>query len=269
MTYKLLALDIDGTLLQKDKSILPEIKTAIERLQSQGIYIILATGRAFPSAKKYADILNLNTPLICYNGAVMRTVQGREPLFRKCLPLPVMREIIAFGEERGWYLQLYNSDAVNDAIVVERICDHTLADPDFANMPVIEAGRLSQADLSPSPKIMTRCASAEVKARLAILRENFGEKVYIVGSTPHLLEMMCKEVCKAYALRQLCDCYLISPSEIVACGDGDNDKDMLLFAGVGCAVANAVSTTKNAADYVCAAENGYGVLEAINKYFAI
>ena len=265
MTYKLLALDIDGTLLQTDMSILPEVMAAIKRLQSQGVYIILATGRAFPSAKKYADILNLNSPLICYNGAVIRTGKDSEPVFQQCLPLPLMEEIIVFGEERDWYLQLYN----NDAILVAKTSEHTLADPDFANMPTIETGRLSAAKLQPSPKIMTRCTPEEVAARLGMLKASFGERLYIVGSTPHLLEMMCNGVSKAHALHQLCNHYRISPSEIVACGDGDNDRDMLSFAGVGCAVANAVSSTKNEANYVCAATNGHGVLEAINRYFDV
>jgi len=263
MTYKLLALDIDGTLLQEDGSLLPELSTVISRLQSQGIYIVLATGRAFPSAKKYADILNLDTPLICYNGAVIRVACDSAPVFQQCLPVSVMREIVAFGEERGWYLQLYN----NDSIVVAQISEHTLADPDFNNMPTVEAGCLSQAVLYPSPKIMTRCAPAEVAARFDVLKKHFGERLHVVGSTAHLLEMMCCGVSKAHALQQLCDYYHILPSEIVACGDGDNDKDMLAFAGVGCAMANAADTTKNAADYVCTAGNGHGVLEAIYKYF--
>ena len=262
MTFKMLALDIDGTLLEDDLSILPELPSVISKLQEDGIIVTLSTGRAFPSAKKYADLIGICVPLVCYNGAQIRAAEAASPLFEANLSLELMTDIIRFCEPMDWYLQLYN----NDKIVVSEICSHTVADPDFANMPTLEMGKLSAASLGPSPKIMTRCEKSELAARRKMLEQEFGARLYVTGSTSQLLEMMPIGISKAEALKTLCEQLDISPSQLLACGDGDNDREMLQFAGMGCAMANAAGRTKAAADYVCGQKNGHGVLEAIKRF---
>lgn len=262
MKYDLIALDLDGTLLEPDLTILPEVAAALRALREQGVVVTLATGRAFPSAKKYADLLALDCPLICYNGAVVKTAGG-ELLAETLLPLERMREIIAACEARDWYLQLYN----DDAIIVPAIGEHTLADPDYSNMPCREVGPLSAAALQPSPKMMTRCRPDETAHRAAVLQEITGGSLYIAGSTPHLVEIMCNTVGKARALQYLCDRLGIDIARTVACGDGDNDFDLLQATGLGCAMANATDKTKGAAGYICENKNGRGVLEAVRRCF--
>lgn len=262
MEYKLLTLDLDGTLLEPDLTILPQVKQAVSHLLAQGVAVTLSTGRAFPSAKLYADALGLSCPLICYNGAVIKT-PGGQVFHQNPLPLQLMAKIIEIGESRGWYLQLYN----DDQMVVERICHHTRADPDFSNMPCLEVGRLSQAALSPSPKMMTRCRPFDTALRTAILKEAFGNSLYIAGSTPNLVEIMCNAVSKAHALAWLCVHLGIDLSQTVVCGDGGNDLEIISAAGMGCAMANAVPKVKQAAGYTSPHPNGLGVLDVINNFF--
>lgn len=264
MKYKLLALDLDGTLLQPDLTILPELTPALDRLQKSGVMVVLCTGRAYPSARMYEESLGLQQPVICYNGAVIRGSNGGI-LSERFVDMEHMKTIIGICEERDWYLQLYN----NDSIIVSRVSEHTLADPDYHNMPCHEMGQLSTAILDPTPKLMTVCRPDEAEERRYILDKATYGNLLLTGSSRNLVEMMPKNAGKTGALKQLCEIYSIDQRDVVACGDGENDADMLAFAGTGCAVFNAEEHCKSVADYICRGENGYGVLEVIEKFFAI
>lgn len=263
MKYKLLALDLDGTLLMRDNTIPEEVKTAITRLMDAGVLVTLSTGRMYPTVQQYALELGLKAPLICYNGAVIRDAAGSPPLLNKPLPLDLQEQIIRCGEAHGWYLQLYQNDHVAAAEIVRE----TLADPDSKTVPPVALGKLSEAVLQPSPKMMSMCAPEEVSLRMKAFSEATDNGLYIASSTPVLVEMMQKGVCKSEALKVLCTHYGIRREEVVVCGDSGNDADMVAWAGVGCAMANATPALKELADYVCAHSNSYGVLEAITHFF--
>ncbi len=260
MKYKLLAIDLDGTLLMEDLTIPQEVIDAIHTLMDTGVIVTIATGRAYPTVKQIATQIGITAPLICYNGALVKTVDGvlhhEGFLTRK-----MMNDIIDCGRRMDWYLQLYDEQG----LVVDRITDDTLADPDFHTVPCREVGPLHLADLPLSPKIMTRCDPSEVAFRTAVLDRATGGQLYMAASSPHLVEMMRRETGKAPALTLLCKELGIDPSEVVVCGDSGNDLDMVAFAGVGCAMANATPALKEIANYICKAERSYGVLEVIQK----
>ena len=142
MTYRLIALDLDGTLLMPDKTIPEEVKTAIRQLTEAGVIVTLATGRMYPTVRNCALELGLTSPLICYTGALVRDAMGSEPLLYKPLPLDLQQAIIDCGEARGWYLQLYQDDVICAAEIVEE----TLIDPDVKTAPPVALGKLSEAE---------------------------------------------------------------------------------------------------------------------------
>lgn len=263
MSYKLLALDLDGTLLMRDNTIPEDVKTAITKLMDAGVIVTLSTGRMYPTVQKYALELGLNAPLICYNGALIRNAAGDPPLLDSPLPMDLQEAIIRCGEEKGWYLQLYQNDHVAAAEIVRE----TLADPDSKTLPPVALGKLSEATLQRSPKMMSMCTPEEVPIRMQAFSEATGNRLYIASSTPTLVEMMQKGVCKSEALKVLCAHYGIKQEEVVVCGDSGNDADMVAWAGVGCAMANATPALKDLADYICEESRSYGVLEVIHRFF--
>lgn len=263
MSYKLLALDLDGTLLMRDNTIPQDVADAITKLMDAGIIVTLSTGRMYPTVQKYALELGLKAPLICYNGALIQTAAGDPPLLYRPLPKDLQDAIIRCGESHGWYLQLYQDHHVAAAEIVRE----TLADPDSKTLPPVALGKLSDANLQPSPKMMSMCAPEEVPLRMQTFSQATGDRLYIASSTPVLVEMMQKGVCKSEALKVLCAHYGIRQEEVVVCGDSGNDADMVAWAGVGCAMANATPALKELADYVCEHNNSYGVLEVIRRYF--
>lgn len=263
MSYKLLALDLDGTLLMRDNTIPQDVADAITKLMDAGIIVTLSTGRMYPTVQKYALELGLKAPLICYNGALIQTAAGDPPLLYSPLPKDLQDAIIRCGESHGWYLQLYQDHHVAAAEIVRE----TLVDPDSKTLPPVALGKLSEAELQPSPKMMSMCAPEEVPLRMQTFSQATGDRLYIASSTPTLVEMMQKGVCKSEALKVLCAHYGIRQEEVVVCGDSGNDADMVAWAGVGCAMANATPALKALADYVCENNNSYGVLEVIRRYF--
>lgn len=260
---KMLCLDLDGTLLMPDLTIPPPVADALGALMRRGVIVTLATGRMFPSAKKYADMVGIRAPLVVYNGAVVRAPDSAQPLYSFPVPLDVMRSVIEIAAERGWYLQLYN----DDRIVVSRAVDHTRADPDFQNAPCVEVGDLRHAALGPTPKLMTRATPEEIVGRKAILQQLLGDRLHLAASSPQLLEMMHKEVTKARSLARLCQALGLTPADVVACGDSDNDTEMLMWAGTGCCMYNGLDSVKEKCSYVCQNTCSYGVLEVIERFF--
>ncbi|MBE6038845.1 MAG: HAD family phosphatase [Anaerofustis stercorihominis] len=263
MKYKLLALDLDGTLLMPDKTIPEDVKKSITELQEKGIIVTLCTGRMYPTVKKYAEELGITYPLVCYNGALIRSADDDEPVMYEPLDMSLQEKIIACGEENGWYLQLYQDDRVAAA----EITYETLADPDAKTLPPVALGKLSEAVLSPSPKMMSFCDPSEVPVRIGAFERATDGKLYIASSTPNLVEMMKKGVCKSEALKKLCEIYGIRREEVVVCGDSGNDADMIRWAALGCAMANATEELKAVSDYICENSYSYGVKEVIERFF--
>ena len=262
MDYKLLALDLDGTLLMPDLSVPAKVQEALLRLQRRGVCVTLSTGRMFSTAEKYARALGLDAPVVCYNGAVLRS-PGDKPLLYEPLTPELQDAVLRCCDRFGWYAQLY----ADDQIVVAQETEDTRADPDLCTRPCREVGRLIFAELPPSPKIMTRCHPGETAFRTAALAHATDGGLYIAASTPYLVEMMLAGVGKARALDVLCTRLGIDRAQAVVCGDSGNDLDMVHWAGLGCAVNNAVPALKESADYVCKESNSYGVLEVIKRFF--
>lgn len=261
--HKMLCLDLDHTLLMPDLTVPQPVIDALRSLISRGVVVTLATGRMFPSAKKYADLIGITAPLVVYNGAVIRAAAAAEPLYSSPVPMDAMHDIIDIAVTNGWYLQLYN----DDKIVVAQKVRETERDPDLQNAPCLEVGDLRTAVLGPTPKLMTMAEPAEIVRRKALLQQRLEGRLYLAASSPYLLEMMHHNVTKAHSLDLLCRRLGMTPSDAVACGDSDNDMEMLLWAGVGCCMKNGLPSVKERCSYVCQNERSYGVLEVIERFF--
>ena len=167
-----------------------------------------------------------------------------------------------FCRERGLYLQMYDEDH----IVVDKICESTLIDPDSKVTGIREIGDLTKAELRPSPKMMILDDPKRIPAIRRDLETLLGDQLYMAKSKEYLLEMMPKDVSKQKALIRFAQSLEIRREEVMACGDNTNDIEMLEWAGLGVAVANAVPELKNGADYVAEARRSFGVAEAVKKF---
>lgn len=258
---KLLAMDLDNTLLNLDNKVAEETLTLLDMCRKKGVILVLATGRFFPSAQKYAKLLGEGCRVVCYNGSVIKNGSG-QTLFAAELSIQVMRELVKFTKERGLYLQFYQ----DDKILVEKLVEETRIDPDLKNGECIEVVDFNRWNFKPSPKAMIVEKPENVPARQAELDDLIGNKVYLAQSQSYLIEIMPKEVNKAKSLERLARSIGIIREEVMVCGDNTNDAEMVAWAGIGVCVANGVDTLKSIADYVTKAERSEGVAEAIKKF---
>lgn len=262
--YKLLALDLDDTLLSEDLTIPENTVEKINKLQQKGIGVTLATGRMFASARVYALQLELTMPLVTYNGAVVRAATVDKAFFSHLIQPEQIRLVVSCCKEHHWYMQLYNED---DRIVVERITAETRLDPDLKYASALEVGDFLTADIKPSPKIMIVEKPENIGRVYDILRQRTGEAFYMTSSKPYLLEIMSQNVSKAKALSELSAKLGIDRSEVITVGDSSNDLEMVRWAGLGVAVGNASVTLKESADYVTLSSRSQAIDEIIDKYF--
>lgn len=258
---KLIALDLDNTLLQKDNTIHPRTLALLKACAGAGITIVIATGRLYNSAEKYARQIGPGCKILCYNGCLITEADGKA-LFAAELSVATMKKVVSFCQERGLYCQFYK----DHKILVERVCEGTTIDPDLANTTAIEVGRFENYDFQPSPKAMIVAPPEKVAAYQRELDAYLSGGAYLAQSQPYLIEIMPKGVNKASSLALLCRRLGIAQSEVMACGDNTNDAEMVSWAGTGVAVANAIDSLKKAASYVCRAERSLGVAEAIEKF---
>lgn len=258
---KLIALDLDNTLLEKDLTIAEKTLSLLRECADRGITIVIATGRLYYSAAKYARQIGPFTKILCYNGCLVTESDGM-PLFKADLAPSVMRKVADFAKKHGLYSQFY----LDHKILVEKVTEGTTIDPDLANTTAVEVGDFDGYEFSPSPKAMIVAEPEDVPMYQQLLKDELGNETYIAQSQPYLIEIMPEGVNKACSLKLLCDMLGIRQEEVMACGDNTNDAEMVIWAGLGVAVANAVDSLKAAAEYVCSEERSRGVAEAIEKF---
>lgn len=258
---KLIALDLDNTLLEKDNKIHPKTLKLLQKSIAKGITIVIATGRLFFSAEKYAKEIGSDCKILCYNGCLVTDAHGNI-IFSSQLSTEIMKKITQFCKARNLYCQFY----LDHKILVEKVTENTTIDPDLANTQAIEAGNFENYDFKPSPKAMIVANPEEVSQIQAELGKYLQDEVYIAQSQPYLIEIMPHNVNKAHSLDLLCHRLGILQSEVMACGDNTNDAEMIKWAGTGIAMANSVASLKEIASYVCQEERSLGVAEAIEKF---
>lgn len=263
MTIRLVALDLDDTLLDSRLEISRECREAIEEVSRRGVKVTLATGRMFKSALRYADQLSMNLPLITYQGAWVKNSGSGETIYYRPVPPEYGLEFLKRVRDLGCHYQTY----LDDELYLERLTSEGLAYARMAGVepvvvdrlePVVEQGPLKMLIIEEDISLLDKWEQ-ELKAE-------FGQFLYITRSKPHYLEAMHPEATKGRALAALASYYGIEREEVMAVGDSYNDMDMIQWAGLGVAVANARSPVRQVADYVTLSNDEHGVAEALKRF---
>jgi Cof subfamily protein (haloacid dehalogenase superfamily) len=267
MSIKLLALDLDGTIFGDDLVISTRTRKAIECAQRQGVLVTIATGRMFVSARAIAADLNIDAPLICYQGAMVRHSHSGEMLYHKTVPAGLAHEIISKTQEMGLHLNLY----LNDEIYAARISEEALFYSRInMGLAINEVGNLNtwldaQGGAEPT-KLVIITDPDQTDQVLRLFTEQYGTKLQVTKSHPRFTEFTSIECSKGRALAFLAEHTGVDRSEVMAIGDGHNDLDMIAWAGHGVAMASAPQEVLDAARTVCAALLDDGTAETIERY---
>ncbi len=267
MRYKLLALDLDDTLLNAEAKISPRNREAIRRAVEKNVLVTIATGRMFRSAVRYARELEIALPLIVYHGAMIREAQSGAMLRYCPVPLEPALEILRLTEQEGFHVNLY----LDDQIFVQKENEISRYYQTIAPIPMEEVGDLSVflQHRETEPVKLTLIHREEEK-RLDEL-QRYLEAAYagclsVLKSRPYFLEITSWEGTKGRALKHLAELQKIEAEEIIAIGDSYNDLDMLQFAGMGVAMANAPAAVREAANVITKSNLEDGVALFLEEY---
>jgi 5-amino-6-(5-phospho-D-ribitylamino)uracil phosphatase len=260
---RLVAIDLDGTLLTDSKQISEQTSEALCCLPRRDVKVIIASARPPRSVRHVYQALGLDTWQINYNGALIWDEPNQRPVFHRPLKGSLVRRIVDLAR-----------DMFDETIVTCEVLDKWLTDREDQSHTT-ETGRLFKPDLiAPLDEICTQhvtklmlLGEPRIILRLeALLVEHFVDDVTIVRMEDDLIQIMDPRVSKAVALKKVASHYGVPMSQVLAIGDAPNDVGMLQLAGVAVAMDNAHPVVKEVADWVAPSNNDHGVHAALQRY---
>ena len=265
MSYQLLALDLDGTILANDLVILPEVAAAVGAAQARGIHVTLATGRMYGSTLPYAERLGIRDPLICYQGGMIRDPLTHEIYAHTTMPGELAAEAIELLEQVGIFVIAYVDERMCVAQRTPELENYLRWHPE--GIEVVIAPDLAAHMVSNPPTKLLFTAPAEVVEREMLrLAAHFGDRLAVMRSHAIFGELTAPGISKGSALKTLAARLGIPREQVVAIGDHENDLPMIAWAGLGLAMGNAIPAVRAAADAVIPPVEEAGVAWAIERY---
>lgn len=261
MKIKLIASDMDDTLLNRDCKISERNAAAIKKAVAEGIVFLIATGRMYISARPYALDLGLDVPLVTYNGALVKESRSGKVFYEHKMKLETARDILAYCKEKGCYLQVY----IGDKILIKEENDFSRMYTKISGIPTTEVGEAIYTTDEAPYKILVMTAGDEFEQVWHEFAEKFAGRLDVTSSKDNFLELMEPGVNKWEAVKAVAAAYGIKPEEIMCIGDSNNDIGMIKNAGIGVAVANAKDSVKNNAKIITASNNDDGVALVIES----
>lgn len=260
--YKLIAIDVDDTLLTDDLIVTDGTRNAMEAAIAAGVTVTLATGRMFASAQKIARQINLNVPIITYQGALVKTLLDGQVLYERNVPTDAALELHDYCVKHGLHLQLY----VDDELYGTEDNDKIKAYSRLSNIPYRIEPDFGKLITKPMNKMLVIDDPDRLDAIALELAPLLGDRMHITKSKAHYLEFMHKEGTKGHALQFMARHLGCTMDQTIAMGDAWNDREMIQAAGLGVAMGNSIEALKEIADYVTFTNNEEGVRHVIEKF---
>jgi len=260
---ELLALDVDGTLIDEFLSIPDRIREAVLQVHQRGVTVTLATGRMFQSATPFARELEIEAPLICYQGGLIQAPNARKPLYRATMDRDIVRDALAWRAQQGWHAVLYADDAL--FISEWRYPESFYQDLLGENLYKVD-NLASLLEHCEPVKFLFIADPPEADQIERAMRQRFGGQMEVVRSHANFVEGNPLGVSKGDALRRLADHLVVPQAQVMAIGDQGNDVPMLEWAGISVAMGNASLEAKAAADWVAPSFSEHGAAVAIKRF---
>ena len=245
---RLIASDLDGTLLRRDGTISAHTQAALQAARAAGIVVTLATGRMYGTAVPYAEQLQLgDVPLVLYNGGLIQNAKSREIIYCKTISSAAAIALLQLVKQEGWQIQAY----IKDQVYVPERC---------AWVKTYEQ--------------RTHCRTVVMGSAFYTLKERrrkcieaiFPKQFAFTYSDPTFLEIMPRYVSKGQGLCFLCKQLKILPAEMMVFGDSQNDLSMFSTGAFSVAMGNASAAVKSMAVAVTATNEQDGIADMVERY---
>ena len=265
---KLVAIDLDGTVVNNQLQISEQVVKDLQRAQNEfGVKVIIATGRMFPSTLKFSEMVGIRNPIISYQGAMIREITEPKTdishyptMYHQGLDIETAEELINIIDEHQYHANIY----VDDKLYTNQINEKSWYYKSITGVtPIHEPNFKNLLDGIPS-KVML--IDDECKSIADELKDNFKSRLHICLSRKDFCEIVHPEVSKWKAIEHLMQLWNLDKSEVMAIGDQENDIPMILGAGVGVAMGNAPQNIQAMADFITKPIAEDGVSFALNEF---
>lgn len=266
MKYKLLALDLDGTLTNSKKVITPHTRETLLKAQEKGVKIILASGRPTYGIVPLAEQLELQKYegyILAYNGGEITDWKTKEVICKNLLDPEVLPYLYECAKKNDFAIVTYDGEYV----LTEKPDDEYVLKEALLNvMKIKKVDKFLEAVKHP----IAKCLIVGDPIRLAVLEkemyDHLKDRMGVFRSEPYFLELVPKGIDKALSLAGMLEKIGVSREEMIAIGDGFNDLSMIKYAGLGIAMANAQDVVKENADFITLSNEEDGVAYAAEKF---
>ena len=263
--YKLIAIDMDGTLLNDERQISPENYEAIQKARQNGVKIVLASGRPLVGFKRYLEELHLISEedyVVAFNGAIVQSTGGNKIISKTTLGLEDYKELYELSKD----LKVNIHALTEDTVIAPKDSKYTRLESEInlihKNIIAVEEVPEDTAIL----KVMFIDDPEIIDEIVDKIPETISDKYTIVRSEPFFLEFLHKSVNKGTGVAALAEKLNIKQEEVICIGDAGNDMHMVKYAGLGVAMGNAFPELKRAASFITRTNEEHGVAHVINKF---
>ena len=266
--YKLIALDIDGTLLNSKKEVTKEVFDAIQMAKKKGVKVVLSTGRPLPGVQSLLKELKLNNEenyVVTFNGGLVQEISSQDVISNIEMSYEDFNIIYnELSKKHNVKIHINTPDSV--VVPYKYAPKYSIHEANLNNIPVICMDESEINEDLTFCKVMLIDEPEIIDNIITKIPKDFHDKYTIVRSAPFFLEFLNKKVNKGSGLQALCNKLNIDPCEVIAVGDEENDRHMIEFAGLGVAMGNARDSIKEIANYITDSNDNHGVAKVISEF---
>ncbi len=244
-----------------DGVVQPRTVETLRRAEAAGLHVIVVTGRMVQSVRRFLEPVGLDEPVICYQGAVVADADGTW-LRHEPIPLELAREALVELHREGYDPNVYVADELYVGAATQAAVDYA----GFQDLAIHEVGDTLAWLSEPPTKLVAVGDPDALDGVEQRMKQHFGKRLYISKSLPYFLELAAAGVTKGAGLDFLSEHMGFTREETVAFGDGENDVELVEWAGYGVAVENAHDRVKAVADWVCPPASEEGVAQVLDAY---
>ncbi len=260
---KLVATDIDGTILNENGDCSNGVRNCITNMQEKGIKVVIVTGRMYAGAKQVAEKLNLKDAIVSYQGGLIKkNCVSNETLYETCIPLEDAKLVLDWAKQNNIHINLYVNDVLyveNNNEIIQRYAKRQNLEYKVCNFNDLELENINKI-------LAINYNDADIVTSWVNECQKTFPHLYIIKSTPYFCEFSTKKATKACAVQFLKGYYNINDNEVLAIGDQDNDIELLKAGGISIAMGNGTEKLKKYADYITDTVENDGFVKAMEKF---
>ncbi|MCE0492468.1 Cof-type HAD-IIB family hydrolase [Vibrio salinus] len=264
--YKLIAIDIDGTLLNSKRELTQETIDTISEAQSRGVKVVLASGRPIEGMRKHLDMLNMTSDddfVIHFNGSIVESAATGQIIHSEILTGADAKLIASTARDLKVNTHAFSK---NIGLITPKTSKYTSVESTINNIKIHELDFSQLDDNHAIIKAMIVDEPELLDLAINQLPDSLHDKFTIVRSADCFLEFLNPKSNKGLAVQTLAETLKIPQERVMCIGDAGNDRHMVEYAGLGVAMGNAMEETKNVADYITDTNDQNGVAKAIRKF---